>query len=124
MQPPAPEPVVTGLCSAAFFSAMQFDQIVAIWRMNTCVCVGPTALAPHAGQFTTLLVDAAAVDAAVVGQPAVVGPDGIRIPVAILNSELQGYQTLQGHRITNDAKVGSGEHRREVGTWGAMCGGH
>ena len=43
---------------------------------------GPVALGPAAGTFTTLLRDQAAVAAAVVGTPAVVGRDGVAIPVA------------------------------------------
>ena len=62
---------------------------------------GPVALGPAAGTFTTLLRDQAAVAAAVVGTPAVLGSDGVAIPVAFLNSDIRGYVCTQGHRTTN-----------------------
>ena len=39
--------------------------------------------------------------AARVGQPAVVGPDGVDIPVKFLSQDLRTYQTPQPHKITN-----------------------
>ena len=62
---------------------------------------GPVALGPAVGTCTTLLRDQAAVAAAVVGTPAVVGSDGVAIPVAFLNSEIRDYVSTQGHNITN-----------------------
>ena len=60
--------------------------------------MGPIGLGPAAGLFQSLLVNEAAEEAAVVGQPAVAGPDGACIPVAITNSELKDYQSRQGTR--------------------------
>ena len=53
--------------------------------------------------------------AAVVGQPAVVGPDGEQIPVAFLNSEMRNYVTTQGHNKTNETQKFIREHIAEKG---------
>ena len=62
-----------------------------IWQSLCWYHRGPVALGTAAGTFSTLLRDQAAVDAAVVGTPAVVGSDGVEIPVAFLNSEIRAH---------------------------------
>ena len=85
MHSPAPENAVAALCSAALFFAMDHAAIIATWKHMCFMHVGPAALGPSAGKFNTLLLGPAAVAAAVVGHPAVVGPEGEQIPVALLN---------------------------------------
>ena len=74
------------------------------WRGHTNIeTVGPVALGPAAGQFEPILDDPAKVAAAIAGQPAVVGPGGVVITVAITNSEIKNLQPQQGHRRSNCA---------------------
>ena len=80
---------------------MNHRAMVDTWNKVCWLHDGPVALAPAAGTFTTLLRDQAAVAAAVVGTPAVLGSDGVAIPVAFLNSDIRGYVCTQGHRTTN-----------------------
>ena len=75
--------------------------MVDTWNKRCSLHAGPVALGPAAGTFTTLLRDQAAVDAAVVGTPAVVGSGGVGIPVALLNSEIRDYVATQGHEMTD-----------------------
>ena len=51
----------------------------------------------------TLLDDPAKEAAAEVGEPAVVGPDGVVITVAITNSEIKNLVPRHGHRRSNCA---------------------
>ena len=82
---------------------MDFQQILNLWQERCWQRLGPVALGTSAGTFKTLLEDQTAVDTAVVGTPAVVGNDGVAIPVAFLNSDVRGYASLQGHETTNVA---------------------
>ena len=75
--------------------------MVDTWNKRCSLHVGPVALGSAAGTFTTLLRDQTAVDTAVVGTPAVVGKDGVAIPVAFLNSEIRDYVSPQGHETTD-----------------------
>ena len=73
--------------------------------MEECYCrpvAGPEALGPAAGTFHTALLDDAAVAAATVGQPAVVGPNGENIAVAITRDQLRTYVPPHGHKVTNE----------------------
>ena len=67
------------------------------WKPACRECAGPTSLGRNAGKFKTLLTDLNAVATARVGQPAVVGPDGVEIPVKFLNQDLRTYVTPQPH---------------------------
>ena len=64
---------------------------------------GPEALGPAAGGFRSLLVNDAAVAAAVAGTFAVVGPAGENIPIMMTNDEVKAYVRTQGHKATNEA---------------------
>ena len=73
--------------------------------MEECYCrpvAGPEALGAAAGTFTSVLLDDAAVAAATVGQPAVVGPNGESIAVAITRDQLRTYVPPHGHKVTNE----------------------
>ena len=72
------------------------------WMPLCRECVGPASLGRNAGKFKTLLTDANAVATARIGLPAVVGPDGVEIPVKFLNLDLRCYVTQQSHNITNE----------------------
>ena len=75
-----------------------------IWNGRTdTATVGPVALGPCEGMFQSLLTAEAAVTEAVVGQPAVVGPNGVEIQVAVFNATVQNYETQQGHKRSNEA---------------------
>ena len=82
---------------------MNHKHMMGIWQSLCWYHRGPVALGTAAGTFCTLLRDQAAVVAAVVGTPAVVGRDGVAIPMAFLNSDIRGYVSPQGHRTTNVA---------------------
>ena len=54
---------------------------------------GPQSLGPAAGTFTTLLESDPAIAEAQLGQPAVVGQDGVVIPVVITNKQIKAPQS-------------------------------
>ena len=91
------------MCTQGLFFAMASGLA---WNgLTDTPTVGPVGLGPFVGLFESLLGDEAAEEAAVVGQPAVVGPDGASIPVAITvtNAELKNYQIQQWYKMRHEA---------------------
>ena len=68
---------------------MELQAMLSTWKPACWECVGPVSLGRNAGKFKTLLTDPDAVAAARIGQPTVVGPDGVEIPVKFLNQDLK-----------------------------------